>query len=115
MREEERLGVRVALEKSGRVAPAVDAEVERLVRADRPGPQGLGPALAQVCLAPAEQLGARLLAARVRADGDGADDAVGLVEGGQVLVRPEPGVGKTGQAAGLVLGDKEPGRVEVRL
>jgi chaperonin GroES len=43
------------------------------------------------------------------------DEVLGVVEGGQVLVRAEPGVGEPGEAPRLVLGDEQPFGVEVRL
>ena len=112
--QQERLDVRVAPQEPGGVAAAVHADVERLVRPDGPARKVGRAALAQVVFGPPEQFGPDARPPAVGPDGDGGEDALRRVEGGQVVGRPEPGVGEPDHAA-VVLGDDEAERVEVGL
>src|SRR5262249_24311370 len=93
---------------------AVDARVERLVRPPRPGQDRRRAVVAYILLTPTYEFSSHFLPADVGSDDDRTNDPQMVIQGREFLVWPEPGVGQPGDAARVVLRDKDPQRVEVR-
>src|SRR5579883_493493 len=109
---EERPSQWIAIEKTGRIAAAVDAERVGIERIHGAGEQLLAPARLEVCFGAAEKFGANALAPKGRRDAEQTNDAVACIQTVFDIVRTEARPGEAGYLL-IGLGDNQTLRIKV--